>query len=144
LNKNKTINNIGISLLSLLILTYSTVLQFSIPSVVLCFGDDGHIAFEQSDANHQCIDDVDNFTRLGNKYTDLSNQDDDCRDIPLVNISSALYLEKNGKIKIFKPALVDSKIKAIKACLVPHPEIKNEFMIIQSSMKSLQSTILLI
>ena len=72
LNKNKTIKNIGISLLSLLILTYSTVLQFSMSSVVLCFGDDGHIAFEQSDVNHQCDDIEDDITRPVNNFSELS------------------------------------------------------------------------
>jgi len=113
-------------------------------SVVLCFGDDGHIAFEQSDVNHECDDIEDNITRGVNNFSELSDLDDTCQDIPLVNNLSVLYLEKDGKIKIFKPAAVDRKIKTIKACLVAQSEINKESTIIQSSMKSLKVTILLI
>ena len=132
------------SLLSMLILAYSTILQFSMPSIVLCFGEDGHIAFEQSDGNHPCGDVDDYFTLPVNNCTDLSGQKDDCQDVSLLNILSALYMQKDGKIKIVKPAVVDIKIKTIKTCLVYQSDINKDSTIIPSSMKSLQATILII
>ncbi len=144
MKKNKTTNNIAISLLSVVILVYSTILQFSMPSIVLCFGDDGHIAFEQSDDNYQCVDFDDNKDHPLNKHKNLSHQEDDCQDIPLMNVLSALYLEKNGKIKTLKLANFDVKIKTIKTHLVSHFDIHKDLTIIHSSMKSLQATILLI
>jgi len=96
----KTINFLGVSLLSLLMLVYTTVLQFSIPSVVLCFGDDGHIAFEQSDANFNCVDINEDSNLPVSNTPDLIGQSDDCQDIPLLNVLSTLYLEKDTKIKI--------------------------------------------
>ena len=144
MNKNKTTKNIAISVLSVLILVYSTVLQFSMPSVVLCFGDDGHIAFEQSDENNQCVDVDDNITLPVNNSTDLSDQKEDCQDVPLINVLSALYLEKNSKIKTVKPAVFDVTVDTIKAHLVSKIGIRNSYNIIHTSKKSLQTTILLI
>ena len=144
MKKNKTINNITISLLSVFILAYSTILQFSMPSIVLCFGDDGHIAFEQSDDNYQCVDFGDNKDHPLNKHKNLSHQENDCHDIPLMNVLSALYLEKDGKIKTLKLTAFDPKINTIKTHLVSHFDIHKDFTIIHFSMKSLQATILLI
>ena len=78
MKKNKVTNRIALSFLSLLILAYSTIIQFSIPSIVLCFGDDGHIAFEQSGQNFQCVDfeKDDDHSLDGDK--NLAQQEDHC------------------------------------------------------------------
>ena len=131
-------------LLSMLILAYSTILQFSIPSIILCFGEDGHIAFEQSDGNTHCIAVDNNYTLPVNNCKDLTNQKDDCQDIPLKNILSALYLGKDGKIKTIIYTVADTKVHTIKANTNSHFDINNEFFIIHSSIKSLQTTILII
>ena len=144
MRKNKTTNKITISLLSLLILGYSTVLQFSMPSVVLCFGDDGHIAFEQSEDDSQCADLGDHKDHLADNHNDLSHQNDDCKDIPLINLLSTPYLDKDGKSKIVKLAVVDTISKTINAYSISHCDINKNSTIIHSSMKSLQATILLI
>ena len=143
-NKNKRINRITILFLSGLILAYSTILQFSIPSIVLCFGDDGHIAFEQSDDDYQCVDFGDNKDHLQNKHKNLSHQEDDCQDIPLMTVLSTLYLEKDGKIKTVKVSGGSVKVSTKKSDLVSHVDLDRETTIIHSSMKILQSTILLI
>ncbi len=144
MNKNKTTNNIAITLLSLLILAYSTVLQFSMPSIVLCFGEDGHIAFEQSDENYQCVDINDNANLPVNKCPELSDQKNDCQDVPLISILSTLYLKKDSKSKTAKLAIVDVTVDTIKDYLVSKIEISNKYNIIHPSMLSLQTTILLI
>jgi len=144
MNKNKITNYIAMLLLSMLILAYSTALQFSMPSIVLCFGEDGHIAFEQSDENNQCVDVDYNFILPVNSYTDLSDQKDNCQDIPLINILSALYLKKDSKITTAKLAVFTGTVDTIKVHLVSHFDIYQDFTIIHSSMKSLQNTILLI
>lgn len=141
--KNKPTDNILVILLSLIFMAYSTVLQFSTPSIVLCFGDDGHIAFEQSGENYQCIDIVDNTIPV-NTHSDLSGQKDDCRDVPLQSILSSLYLEKDGKPKNVKLEVLGTNIKTIKAYPLSHLNIIKDSTIIHTSMKNLQSTILLI
>jgi len=130
--------------LSGLILAYSTILQFSIPSIVLCFGDDGHIAFEQSDDDYQCVDLGDNKDHLQNKHKNLSHQEDDCRDIPLITVLSNLYLEKDGKVKTVKFCQDSTIIKYKNTNLVSHVGFSKQATIIHSSMKSLHTTILLI
>ena len=144
MNKKKKSNSFATLLLSALILAYSTIIQFSIPSIVLCFGDDGHIAFEQTGNNFQCDKIGDDGSQPTHKQNNLSHQEDDCQDIPLLNVLSALYLEKDGKTKIFKRALVSVKINKINTHLVAQINTNKEATIIHSSMKSLQATILLI
>jgi hypothetical protein len=144
MKRNKTIYNITITLLSLLILAYSTVLQFSTSSFVLCFGDDGHIAFEQSDENYQCGDLDDNKDHPLNKHKNLSHQEDDCNDLQLLNILTTLFLEKDGKTKIAKLTVIDATVDILQVHFLSKSEIHNSYNIIQPSMKSLQATILLI
>ena len=132
------------SLLSLLILAYSTILQFSIPSVILSFGEDGHIAFEQSDENNQCVDVDDDFILPVNNCSDLSDHKDDCQDVPLKNVISTLYLGKDHKIKTAKPVIFDETVSTIIVNPISPFDINNEFPFIHSSMKSLQTTILII
>jgi hypothetical protein len=144
MKRNKTINKITLPLLSLLILTYSTVLQFSIPSIVLCFGDDGHIAFEQSEEDFPCTDLGDHNNHRADNHTDLAHQDDDCEDIPLINLFSTPFLEKNGKSKDIKATTIEIYSKSINAHTVSNLELNKDSTIIHSSLKSLQSTILLI
>ena len=139
----KTINFLGVSLLSLLMLVYTTVLQFSIPSVVLCFGDDGHIAFEQSDANFNCVDINEDSNLPVSNTPDLIGQSDDCQDIPLLNVLSTLYLEKDTKIKI-KLDIIDENVNIINISTFSHFERNHFYTVIHPSMKSLQATILLI
>lgn len=144
MKKNKTINKITLPLLSLLILTYSTVLQFSIPSIVLCFGDDGHIAFEQSEEDFPCTDSGDHDAHLANNHKVLSGQDDDCEDIPLINLFSTPFVEKDGKSKNVRTTLIDIYTKTINDNSVQNLDFKKVTTIIHFSRKSLQSTILLI
>jgi len=144
MSKNKISNYLTILLLSVLILAYSTVLLYSMPSIVLCFGEDGYIAFENSDENNQCIDNDNNFTLPLNNCTDLSDQTDNCQDVPLIYVLSALYLKKDGKIKTANLALGDLTVDPIKAYLKSKIEIRSNYNIIHTSMKSLQATILLI
>jgi hypothetical protein len=141
---NKKSNSFIILLLSALILTYSTILQFSIPSFVLCFGDDGHIAFEKTGDNFQCEKREDNRDHPIHKHKDLSHQEDDCQDIPLITVLSNLYLEKDGKIKPVKLALISEKLNTKNTGSVANFDINTDTTIINSSMKSLQTTILLI
>ncbi len=144
MNKNKITNNIAISLLSLLILAYSTILQFSMPSIVLCFGDDGHIAIEQSDDNYHCTDFGANEDHPLNNHKNFSHQEDACQDLPLIYILTTLFLEKDGKIKTVKLAVIDITVDILKAHFLSKSEIRNNYNIIHPSMKSLQTTILLI
>jgi hypothetical protein len=144
MKKNKTTYNITITLLSLLILGYSTVLQFSLPSVVLCFGDDGHIAFKQSEDDFQCNDLSDQNDHLADNHINLSHQDDDCDDIPLINLLSTPFLEKDGKSKNVKLDVVDRNSKTVNTYLVTHFDINRDSTIILTPMKILQATVLLI
>jgi hypothetical protein len=140
----KVLDKISISMLSILILIYSIVLQFSIPSFVLCFGDDGHIAFEQSEHDFQCVGLDDHEDQLMDNHKNLSHQNDDCEDIPLLNILSTPFLEKDGKSKNVKLTLIDTKNKTINTYLVLRFDINKDSTIIHSSIKSLQATVLLI
>jgi len=133
-----------ISLLSLLILAYSTVLQFSMPSFVLCFGDDGHIAFEQSDENYHCVETDTEDDHPIHKHKNLSHQEENCQDIPLKTVLLTFYLKKDGEIKTVIPIIASVTINKVNAYLDSHFNIDIDDPIIHSSMKSLQSTILLI
>ena len=143
MKKNKKTGSVLKLFLSTIILVYSTVIQFSIPSFVLCFGDDGHIAFEQTGGDNQC-DHEDERDHPIHKHKNLAHQKDDCQDIPLLNVFSSLYLEKNGKIKLFNLALESGKTYKSSYYLATRLNLFNDFAFIHSSMKSLQATILLI
>jgi hypothetical protein len=130
--------------LSVSILVYSTILQFSVPSIVLCFGNDGHIAFEQTDDNNECAKNGNDEDYPIHKHKNLSHQEDDCQDIPLMTVLSTLYLEKDGKIKTVKFCPGSAVIKYKNTNLVSHFGIHKENTILYSSMKSLQATVLLI
>jgi hypothetical protein len=140
----KVSKKILISILSLLLLMYSTVLQFSMPSFVLCFGDDGHIAFEQSEHDFQCIGLDDHDDQLIDNHKDLSHQNNDCEDLPLFNLLSTPLLEKDGKSKNVKLTVIDTKIKTINTWSISPFDINKDSTIIHSSIKSLQTTVLLI
>ena len=144
MKKNNIINKITLPLLSMLILVYSTVLQFSVPAFVLCFGDDGHIAIEQSEHDFQCIGLDGHEDQLIDNHKDLSHQNDDCEDIPLSNLLSTPLLEKDGKSKNVKLTVIGTKIKTINTCSVSPFDINIDSTIIHSSIKSLQTTVLLI
>ena len=143
-NKNKLINRITILLQSLSILAYSTILQFSIPSIVLCFGDDGHIAFEQSGDNFKCDETEDPSDHPVHKHKNLSHQEDDCQDIPLTTVLSNLYLEKDGKAKTVKLFQGSAIIKIKNSDFDSRFNIHQKDSILHSSMKCLHTTILLI
>ena len=134
----------SISLLNLLILAYSTVLQFSLPSVVLCFGDDGHIAIEQIEIDYRCAD----FSKHNDHFVDgcinLFHQNNECEDLPLINLFSIPFIEKESKTKNLKSTVVDDNIKTITTCSISHFDIYKDCRILLSTMKSLQTTILLI
>jgi hypothetical protein len=144
IQKNKKIYKLTLSLLSLVILAYSTVLQFSIPTIVLCFGEDGHIAFEQSELNFSCADSGDHKDHLMDNHNDLSHQDYDCVDIPLIHLLSTPLLEKYGKVKTVKATVVVVYSKIINAYTVSNLDLNKDATIIHSSIKSLQAIILLI
>jgi len=61
-----------------------------------------------------------------------------------MTVLSTLYLEKDGKIKTVKLAGGLAKVITKKSDLVSHVDLDKETTIIHSSMKILQSTILLI
>jgi hypothetical protein len=144
MRKNKIAYKIIISLLSLLLLVYSTVLQFSLPAVVLCFGDDGHIAFEQSELENPCVDTTEHGDYLIGSHENLSHQDEDCNDIPLINLYSIPFIEKESKSKTLKLSIVENYSKFTNTSFI------SQFNIVQKSttnhpiLECLQSTILLI
>ena len=137
-------DKISISLLSLLILAYSTVLQFSLPSVVLCFGDDGHIAIEQFEIDYRCADFTEHKDHFADGCINLSHKNNECEDIPLINLFSIPLVEKLNKTKNFKSTAVDNYIKTATTCSISHFDKYKDSRILLSSMKSLQTTILLI
>jgi len=143
-NKKIRINRVKILLLSILILAYSIILQFSIPSIVLCFGVDGHIAFEDTGDKFQCVKMEDVNDHPIHKHKNLSHQEDDCQDLALMTVLSTLYLKKDGKIKTEKLVAASVTLNKKKTDIVPHINLENEDTIVNSSMKSLQVTILLI
>ena len=141
-NMDKRINCITRLLLSIAVLAYSSLLQFSLPSIVLCFGDDGHIAFEQSGDNFKCDETEDSGDHPIHKHKNLSHQEDDCQDIPLTTVLSNLYLEKDGKVKTVKLYQDSTLVKY--SDLVSHSDLIIEHTFLYSSMKTLHVTILLI
>jgi hypothetical protein len=143
-NMDKRISRITRLLLSIAVLAYSSLLQFSLPSIVLCFGDDGHIAFEQSGDNFKYDETEDSGDHPIHKHKNLSHQEDDCQDISLMTVLSNLYLKKDGKIKLVKLAAVLARINTKNTDLVSHFNQDKEATIIHSSTKCLQTVILLI
>jgi hypothetical protein len=114
------------------------------PSIVLCFGDDGHIAFEQSEDDYQCGDLAEQKNQFTTNHRDLSHQNDDCEDIPLINLLSTPFLIKDRNSKNIKLAAVETNIKTINAFSITHTNITNNSIITPPSSKCLQSIILLI
>ena len=141
---DKRISRITRLLLSIAVLAYSSLLQFSLPSIVLCFGDDGHIAFEQSGDNFKCDETEDSGDHPIHKHKNLSHQEEDCQDISLMTVLSNLYLEKDGKIKTVKVSTVLARINTKCTDLDSHLNSHQKDSILYSSMKSLHTTILLI
>ena len=78
------------------------------------------------------------------KHKNLSHNQDDCHDLPLMTVLSTLYLEKDGKIKIDKLGVISIFVSTIKSDLVSHIDLNKQTTIVHTSMKSLQATILLI
>ncbi len=143
MNKNKLINYIALLFLSVVLLAYSTVLQFTMPSIVLCFGNDGHIAFEQSDKNFQCIDIEGDDDHATHEHENLAHDEDHCEDIPLSNLFSALFMGDDGKIKHVKISSVNTKNRTLKTDIDLH-QYNSTIVVTHAAMKSLKSSILLI
>ncbi len=140
----KIADKIYVLLLSLLILVYSSVLQFSMPSVVLCFGDDGHIAFEQSEYEYLCMDSNEHSDHLASSHEHFSHQDEGCKDIPLINLCSPPFVEKESKLKNFKLTKFDNHINTIYTNSFPHFNILIDSAANHTALEGLQTTILLI
>ena len=140
----KIADKISISILSLLLLVYLTVLQFSMPSVVLCFGDDGHIAFEQSEDGYPCTDLNEHGDNPTGRHENLSHQDEGCNDIPLINLFSIPFIQKECKSKNFKISMVDNYFKITYSNFISLLTIQKKSITIHPTVESLQTTILLI
>jgi len=144
MNKVKIADKISILMLSLLILLYSTILQFSVQSVVLCFGDDGHIAFEQSEVGYPCVDSDEHGNHLIDSHENLSHQDGGCNDVSLINFSSNPYIGKECKLKNFKLSPVDIRLKTSNSINISPFNFLINPIIIHPTTESLRNTILLI
>jgi hypothetical protein len=136
----------GIVILILYIFTYLLILPISLPSLVLCFGEDGHIAIEPScKTTDQCNELLDRLHHLIKTHENLAPQEEDCRDVALINVSSTLYQEKTVNLKN-----IYNHIAAIPAVQlftrisnVPYESNQNTYFFL-TSLKSLQTMILLI
>ena len=144
MKNNKIACKITIPLLSLLILVYSTVLQFSLPSVVLCLGSDGHIAFEQSDDNCRFVDSGAHRNHLADDHKNLSHQDEDCDDIPLVKLFSLPFVEKDGTSKQARLPAANTGGMNTDVLSIAQFDINSGSKIILPTIKNLRTTILLI
>ena len=131
-------------MLSLLILVYSTVLQFSMPSVVLCFGNDGHIAFEQFEDGYPFVDSDEHGDHLPGSHENLSHQDEECNDILLINLFSIPFLEKESISKNFKLSIANNYFKTTNFNYISHFKVLKKPITMHSSIESLQSIILII
>jgi hypothetical protein len=120
------------------------VIQFSLPSFVLCFGSDGHIAFEQYDDECRFDQPGEHKSHLESKHENLSHQNRDCEDIPLTNHFSSPFIEKDGKSKNFKLLTVTKFSHSQKAFPILQFKIDEDSAIILSQTKSLQTTVLII
>jgi hypothetical protein len=136
-------DKISIILLSLLILAYSSVLQFSFPSIVLCVGSDGHFAFEPSEVNHQCLDSEEYSDHVADKHKSLSHQDMGCEDIPLMNLFVLPFLEKESKSQQVKMLVVNDSVNKSDSPSTSYSELKNNDRIHHPTIQCLQTTILL-
>jgi len=144
MKRMKIADKISISMLSLIILVYSTMLQFSVPSVVLCFGNDGHIAFEQAEDWYPCMDLNKQGDNLIGNHESLSHQEEDCNDIPLINLFSIPFIEKECKSKNFEISIVDNYYKMTYSNFISHLNLLKESIAIHPTVENLQTTILLI
>ena len=141
----KLVSHAGSLFLSLYVLTYSIILPFSLTPMVLCFGDDGHIAIEPACSTYACGDPADRFDHLIQKHENLTGQETDCRDVALINVSSTLYLEKTTKLKNISEQRSTHPTAQISK---PYSKVRSEFILKNISnkpaLKNLQTTILLI
>ena len=131
-------------MLCLLTLVYTTVLQFSLPSVILCFGSDGHIAFEQAQDNCRIDNSGVQETHLADNHSNLVHQDADCYDITLSGLFSLPLVEKAGKSKNTMLSATITNCISLNVCSVSLSEINNDLAITLASRKGLQTTILII
>jgi len=144
MRKKKTTSKLPVLLLSMVLLTYSTVLQFSIPAVVLCFGEDGHIAFEQSDDKFRCIDGGEGIDLRAERCNSLSRQDKHCDDIPLISLIITLFPGKGSYSACFKLFAIDLNSNIVDVFSCDHRNINNISPPVYPAMKIVQSSILLI
>ena len=86
--------------LSLLIIAQSMIFQVSAPQLVLCVGDEGHVAVEVSENSHSDID-AHNFKALfAENRTKHHLINDDCFDIPLDYHFGSSHISNKKSIKL--------------------------------------------
>ena len=84
------------------------------------------------------------YYSLADNHINLSHQDDDCEDIPLINLLSTPFLENGSKSKNVKLAVVDRYSKTVNTYLVTHFDLNRDSTIILTPMNILPATVLLI
>ncbi|KAA3616767.1 MAG: hypothetical protein D8M58_17320 [Calditrichaeota bacterium] len=136
------LNNLKV-VLAFFVLIQSLLFQVSLPELVLCFGDDGHIALESSERDADHKHDKNHFSDLVKLFN--QNDSDDCTDINLDwHFSNADVIKKSNKNLnhnsfVFVPNALLHTSK---------PSIKSNINIISNTNKhtitSIQTTILLI
>ena len=109
-------------LLSLLFLGQSLLYQVSLPQRVLCIGEDGHVAIEESTEDDVCMahpNDTDPGGMYTYRYRTLHQDEDNCTDIILdTHLGTARLMQDYSKLgkRISLPLLF---------CITPH-EIVNK------------------
>jgi len=68
-------------ILALFVLIQSFLFNVSLPELVLCFGEDGHVAIEKA-SNNSCDHDDEHLTKLENEEK-INERHEDCTDLNL-------------------------------------------------------------